>query len=121
MRPISTSISKARLRGRGMKTVHFVCPSIWAWRADRIEKIRSAADHVLCIFPFEPALLEEQGVAASYVGHPLANVIPMEPDRAAARAALGLAPTTPRGGPAAGQPALGGALAGRRGSSRRRR
>ncbi|CAN5675912.1 lipid-A-disaccharide synthase [soil metagenome] len=78
------------LRGRGIKTVHFVCPSIWAWRPDRIEKIRAAADHVLCIFPFEPALLAEQGVAASYVGHPLANVIPMEPDRDAARARLGL-------------------------------
>jgi len=83
---------EAGLRSRGMKTVHFVCPSIWAWRADRIEKIRAAADHVLCIFPFEPALLEAQGVQGSYVGHPLANVIPMTPDRAAARAALGLAP-----------------------------
>ena len=83
---------EAGLRGRGIKTVHFVCPSIWAWRPDRIEKIRAAADHVLCIFPFEPALLAEQGVAASYVGHPLANVIPMTPDRAAARATLGLPP-----------------------------
>ena len=83
---------EAGLRGRGLKTVHFVCPSIWAWRADRIEKIRAAADHVLCIFPFEPALLEKQGIAASYVGHPIANVIPMVPDRLAARAALGIAP-----------------------------
>ncbi len=78
------------LRRRGIKTVHFVCPAIWAWRADRIDKIRAAADHVLCIFPFEPALLERHGVAASYVGHPLASVIPMVPDRVAARAALGL-------------------------------
>ena len=83
---------EAGLRGRGIKTVHFVCPSIWAWRPDRIEKIRAAADHVLCIFPFEPALLAEQGVAASYVGHPLANVIPMTPDRSAARATLDLPP-----------------------------
>jgi len=83
---------EAGLRGRGLKTVHFVCPSIWAWRADRIEKIRAAADHVLCIFPFEPALLEKQGIAASYVGHPIANVIPMVPDKLAARAALGIAP-----------------------------
>jgi lipid-A-disaccharide synthase len=83
---------EAGLRGRGMKTVHFVCPSIWAWRPDRVEKIRAAADHVLCIFPFEPALLAGHGVQGSYVGHPLANVIPMTPDRAAARAALGLAP-----------------------------
>ncbi|WP_084217137.1 lipid-A-disaccharide synthase [Xenophilus azovorans] len=81
---------EAALRSRGMKTVHFVCPSIWAWRPERIEKIRAAADHVLCIFPFEPALLEGQGVQASYVGHPLANVIPMQPDRPAARRALGL-------------------------------
>ena len=81
---------EAALRGRGTKTVHFVCPSIWAWRADRVEKIRAAADHVLCIFPFEPALLAEHGVSASYVGHPLADVIPMTPDRAAARVALRL-------------------------------
>ncbi|GER11104.1 lipid-A-disaccharide synthase [Variovorax boronicumulans] len=83
---------EAGLRSEGIKTVHFVCPSIWAWRADRIDKIRAAADHVLCIFPFEPELLEKQGVAASYVGHPIANVIPMTPDRAASRAALGLDP-----------------------------
>ena len=81
---------EAGLRAQGVKTVHFVCPSIWAWRPERIEKIRAAADHVLCIFPFEPALLAEKGVAGSYVGHPLAQVIPMEPDRAAARAVLGL-------------------------------
>lgn len=81
---------EADLRTAGIKTVHFVCPSIWAWRADRIEKIRRAADHVLCIFPFEPALLEQHGIAATYVGHPLAGVIPMEPDRSTARAQLGL-------------------------------
>jgi lipid-A-disaccharide synthase len=81
---------EADLRAAGVKTVHFVCPSIWAWRADRIEKIRRSADHVLCIFPFEPALLAQHGIAATYVGHPLAGVIPMVPDRAAARAKLGL-------------------------------
>ena len=81
---------EAGLRERGMKTAHFVCPSIWAWRAERVQKLRAAVDHVLCIFPFEPALLAKQGIAASYVGHPLANVIPMAPDRAAARTALGL-------------------------------
>ncbi|HYP70178.1 MAG TPA: lipid-A-disaccharide synthase [Variovorax sp.] len=86
---------EADLRAQGVKTVHFVCPSIWAWRPKRIEKIRAAADHVLCIFPFEPALLAEKGVAGSYVGHPLAQVIPMEPDRAAARAALGLPDDAP--------------------------
>lgn len=84
---------EAALRSRGIRTVHFVCPSIWAWRPERIEKIRSAADHVLCLFPFEPALLAEHGVQASYVGHPLAQVIPLQPDAAAARAALGLPAT----------------------------
>jgi lipid-A-disaccharide synthase len=83
---------EAALMARGIKTVHFVCPSIWAWRADRVEKIRRSADHVLCIFPFEPEILRRHGVAATYVGHPLANVIPMVPDKAAARAALGLRP-----------------------------
>ena len=78
------------LRAAGIKTVHFVCPSIWAWRADRVEKIRRAADHVLCIFPFEPELLARHGIAATYVGHPLAGVIPLVPDRAAARVQLGL-------------------------------
>ena len=80
------------LREQGIKTVHFVCPSIWAWRAERVEKIRRSVDHVLCIFPFEPALLARHGISATYVGHPLANVIPIEPDKAAARQALGLLP-----------------------------
>lgn len=78
------------LRQAGVKTVHFVCPSVWAWRADRLAAIRRSVEHVLCIFPFEVALLAEHGIAATYVGHPLANVIPMVPDRVAARAALGL-------------------------------
>jgi lipid-A-disaccharide synthase len=80
------------LKAAGIKTVHFVSPSIWAWRGERIEKIKRAVDHVLCIFPFEPALYAQHGIAATYVGHPLANVIPMQPGRAAARAALGFAP-----------------------------
>lgn len=81
---------EASLKAAGVRTAHFVCPSIWAWRPERIHKIRASADHVLCIFPFEPALLAEHGIAATYVGHPLANVIPLQPDRAAARRALGL-------------------------------
>jgi lipid-A-disaccharide synthase len=80
-----------RLKAQGIKTLQFVSPSIWAWRGKRIEKIRDAADMVLCIFPFEPALYAKHGVAATYVGHPLADTIPMEPPRAASRAALGLA------------------------------
>ena len=81
---------EATLKEKGVKTVHFVSPSIWAWRADRVEKIRRSVDHVLCIFPFEPALLASHDIAATYVGHPLASVIPMVPDRAGARAAFGL-------------------------------
>jgi lipid-A-disaccharide synthase len=81
---------EADLRARGVRTVHFVCPSIWAWRMKRVQKLRKACDHVLCIFPFEPELLARHGVDATYVGHPLANVIPLDPDRAAARTALGL-------------------------------
>jgi lipid-A-disaccharide synthase len=81
---------EAALKSQGIKTVHFVSPSIWAWRADRVEKIKRSVDHVLCIFPFEPALLAAHGIAATYVGHPLANVIPLQPDRAAARRKLGL-------------------------------
>ncbi|MGH8796729.1 MAG: lipid-A-disaccharide synthase [Caldimonas sp.] len=82
---------EARLKARGIKTIHFVSPSIWAWRGKRIEKIRRATDLVLCIFPFEPPIYAKQGVPAVYVGHPLANVIPLEVPRAASRAALGLA------------------------------
>jgi lipid-A-disaccharide synthase len=80
------------LREQGIKTVHFVCPSIWAWRAERVEKIRRSVDHVLCIFPFEPELLARHGITATYVGPPLANAIALEPDKAAARKALGLLP-----------------------------
>lgn len=83
---------EARLKSQGIKTVHFVSPSVWAWRAERVEKIRRSVDHVLCIFPFEVDLLAQQGIEATYVGHPLANVIPMAPDKAAARASLGLGP-----------------------------
>ncbi|MBK1684436.1 lipid-A-disaccharide synthase [Rhodoferax fermentans] len=82
---------EADLRAQGIKTVHFVCPSVWAWRPERLEKIKRSVDHVLCIFPFEPELLASHGIAATYVGHPLAQVIPMQPDRAQARAKLGLA------------------------------
>lgn len=81
---------EADLRAAGIPTVHFVCPSIWAWRPERVEKLRRSAGHVLCIFPFEPQLLAQHGIPATYVGHPLASVIPMAPDRAAARAQLGL-------------------------------
>jgi lipid-A-disaccharide synthase len=83
------------LRDAGIPTVHFVCPSIWAWRGGRIKKIAKAVDHMLCVFPFEPALMEKAGIAATYVGHPLADEIPIVPDVAGARRALGMA----EGGP----------------------
>jgi len=82
---------ETRLRTGGLKTLHFVCPSIWAWRGERVHKLKAAADHVLCLFPFEPALLQRHGIAATFVGHPLADAIPLEPPKTAARAALGLA------------------------------
>ena len=81
---------EAALKLSGIKTVHFISPSVWAWRADRVEKIKRSVDHVLCVFPFEPALLAKHGIAATYVGHPLASVIPMQIDREGARARLGL-------------------------------
>ena len=81
---------EARLKAQGVKTIHFVSPSIWAWRGKRIETIRRSVDEVLCIFPFEPAIYSKQGIAATYVGHPLADAIPLEVPRAASRAALGL-------------------------------
>ena len=81
---------EARLKKAGTRTIHFVSPSIWAWRGGRIHKIREAVDHVLCLFPFEPEIYQRAGIAASYVGHPLADAIPLEVPREAARAALGL-------------------------------
>jgi lipid-A-disaccharide synthase len=84
-----------RLREAGIKTVHFVCPSIWAWRGERAKKLARAADHVLCLFPFEPALLQQHGIAATYVGHPLAELIPFEPPRSAARSRLGIGQDVP--------------------------
>ena len=81
------------LRERGVKTMHFISPSVWAWRAERLEKIKVAVDHMLCIFPFEPAIYAAQGMAATFVGHPLAQVIPLQPDKAAARSKLGLGDT----------------------------
>ena len=81
---------EVKLRASGVKTVHFISPSIWAWRGKRIEKIGKAADLVLCIFPFEPEIYAKRDINAVYVGHPVANKIPFEPPRAAARHALGV-------------------------------
>ena len=86
------------LREAGIKTVHFIGPSIWAWRPERIEKIRRAVDKVLLIFPFEAKIYADAGVPHAFVGHPLADVIPEEIDQAAARERLQLvADAAPKG------------------------
>jgi lipid-A-disaccharide synthase len=77
------------LKQRGVRTVHDVSPSVWAWREHRAAKIGESADRVLCLFPMEPPIYARHGVDAAFIGHPLADAIPLHPDRAAARAALG--------------------------------
>lgn len=79
-----------RLRSAGIPTVHLVSPTVWAWRPGRVKVIRRSLDLLLCIFPFEEAFLRGHGVPARYVGHPLADEIPLQPDQKGARAALGL-------------------------------
>jgi len=79
-----------RLKSQGIATVQYVSPQVWAWRQGRVRTIGRAFDLVLCLLPFEPDFYREHAVAARFVGHPLADQIPMQPDRAAARAALGL-------------------------------
>jgi len=79
-----------KLKNHGVKTIHYVSPSIWAWRKNRIKKIKCAVTEVLALFPFEPALYQNEGVQVSYVGHPLADILPMIPDTAGARDILKL-------------------------------
>ncbi|TXS92085.1 lipid-A-disaccharide synthase [Parahaliea maris] len=79
-----------KLRKAGVRTAHLVSPTVWAWRAGRMKGISRAVDRMLCLFPFELPIYAEHGVAASFVGHPLADEIPPEVDAAAARAELGL-------------------------------
>jgi len=79
-----------KLKNKGVKTIHYVSPSIWAWRKNRINKIKKAVSQVLALFPFEPALYKEKGVPVAYVGHPLADMLPIEPDVAGAREILKL-------------------------------
>lgn len=79
-----------QLRAAGMRTVHYVSPSVWAWRAGRIHGIGRSADLVLCLLPFEPAIYAAHDIPAVFVGHPMADEIAGAPDRAASRAALGI-------------------------------
>ena len=79
-----------QLRRAGIKTVHYVSPSVWAWRQKRVLKIREGCDLMLTLLPFEARFYEEKGVPVKFVGHPLADTIPLQADRAAARVELGL-------------------------------
>jgi len=81
-----------QLRRAGIRTAHYVSPTVWAWRKKRVRKIGRAADLVLCLFPFEPAFYEGHGVTAAYVGHPMADQIDADTDPQAARSLLGLEP-----------------------------
>jgi len=83
------------LKRRGVRTVHYVSPSIWAWRQGRAAKIGRSADLVLCLFPMEPAIYAKHGVNARFVGHPLADLLPFEPGHHAARQTLGLPQQAP--------------------------
>lgn len=84
-----------KLRRAGIKTVHYVSPSVWAWRQKRVLKIREACDLMLTLFPFEAQFYDEHKVPVRFVGHPLADAIPLQADRLAARTALDIAPDEP--------------------------
>lgn len=79
-----------RLKRAGVATVHWVCPQAWAWRPGRAGSLAPVVDRLLALFPFEPAFFAERGVQTEFVGHPLADELPLEPPRAASRAALGI-------------------------------
>ncbi|MBX9849487.1 MAG: lipid-A-disaccharide synthase [Rhodocyclaceae bacterium] len=79
-----------RIKSASIPAIHFVSPSIWAWRGERIHKIKKAVSRMLALFPFEPELYEREDIPVSYVGHPFADVIPLQPDRPAALERLGL-------------------------------
>lgn len=83
---------EAQLRKAGIPTVHFVGPSIWAWRYERITQIRQAVSHMLVLFPFEEQIYQKEGIPVTCVGHPLARVIPMQPDALSVRQRLGIDP-----------------------------
>jgi lipid-A-disaccharide synthase len=78
------------LKAAGIRTIHYVSPSIWAWRGGRIKKIARAVNRVLALFPMEPPLYEKERIPVTYVGHPLADIIPLETSKAAVREKLSL-------------------------------
>jgi lipid-A-disaccharide synthase len=86
---------EARLKAAGIPAVHFVSPSIWAWRGERIRKIKQAVSHMLVVFPFEEEIYRRAGIPVTYVGHPMADRLPLEPDVAGARHELGLSGQNP--------------------------
>jgi len=86
---------EARLKARGIPVVHHVSPSIWAWRPERIETIGRSVDHMLCLFPFEKPIYDRAGIAATYVGHPLAETLPLDPQKDDSRTQLRLGGTGP--------------------------
>ena len=81
-----------KLKAAGIPTIHFISPSIWAWRGGRIKGIKESVDHMLCIFPFESEIYDRAGIKATYVGHPLASAIPMVPDTDGAKQRLQVKP-----------------------------
>jgi lipid-A-disaccharide synthase len=83
-----------KLKRAGIPTVHYVSPSVWAWRGGRVRRIAKSVDHLLALFPFEPPLYETVGLPVTYVGHPLADVLPLEVSRKAARERLELPETS---------------------------
>jgi lipid-A-disaccharide synthase len=83
---------EGRVKHAGMPAIHFVSPSIWAWRGGRLKGIAASVSRMLCLFPFEPAIYEGAGVPVSYVGHPFADVLPLVPDRDGMRERYGIAP-----------------------------
>ena len=85
---------ETKLKAAGIPTVHYVSPSIWAWRPERIHAIGRAVHQVLAMFPFEEAIYRKAGIPVAYVGHPLADAMPLAPDRAEARTQLRLAGST---------------------------
>ena len=86
---------EGRLKAAGIATVHYVSPSVWAWRRERVNSIVKQANRVLCLFPMEPQLYRDAGGRAEFVGHPMAQTLPLDADRAAARAKMKLDPQTP--------------------------